>query len=104
MRWMNYTLLLLFAALMLYASAGLPNRADPEAPANRDESVAGTPNAASYYIQNAYRDAHTPNIVTVVLADYRGFDTLGEVVVIFAAGMICYLCFRRRRETHAPRG
>ncbi len=103
MRRLNYVLLLLFASLMLYASAGLPNRADPDAPSNRDESVAGTPNAAGYYIRHAYRDAHTPNIVTVVLADYRSFDTLGEEVVIFVAGMICYLILRRKGEAHAAR-
>jgi multicomponent Na+:H+ antiporter subunit B len=28
-----------------------------------------------------------PNLVTAVLASYRGFDTLGEVTVIFTAGV-----------------
>ncbi|MGB6229311.1 MAG: hydrogen gas-evolving membrane-bound hydrogenase subunit E, partial [Litorimonas sp.] len=28
-----------------------------------------------------------PNVVTAVLASYRGYDTFGEVVVIFAAGL-----------------
>ena len=32
-----------------------------------------------------------PNIVTAVLASYRGFDTLGEVVVVFAAGVAVIL-------------
>ncbi len=30
---------------------------------------------------------HIPNVVTTTLASYRGFDTLGEVVVIFTAGV-----------------
>jgi multicomponent Na+:H+ antiporter subunit B len=34
--------------------------------------------------------------VTVVLADYRGFDTLGETIVVFAAGLACFLILRRR--------
>ncbi|MCP4369674.1 MAG: sodium:proton antiporter, partial [Deltaproteobacteria bacterium] len=40
----------------------------------------------------------TPNIVTAVLADYRGYDTLGETTVIFSAGMACILLLRRRRK------
>jgi multicomponent Na+:H+ antiporter subunit B len=32
-----------------------------------------------------------PNVVTSVLASYRGFDTLGEVTVIFTAGIAVLL-------------
>lgn len=32
-----------------------------------------------------------PNFVTAVLADYRGYDTLGETTVIFTAGLACLL-------------
>ncbi len=39
-----------------------------------------------------------PNIVTVVLASYRGFDTLGETSVIFTAGIAVMLLLRGRRE------
>jgi len=42
----------------------------------------------------------TPNMVTSVLADYRGYDTLGETTVIFSAGMACILMLRRRRNNH----
>ena len=38
-----------------------------------------------------------PNIVTVVLASYRGFDTLGETSVIFTAGIAVMLLLRGRR-------
>lgn len=58
-----------------------------------DSKVAG-----HYYIENAYKDAHTPNMVTVVLGDYRSIDTLGEQVVIFTAGMICFLLLRKRED------
>jgi multicomponent Na+:H+ antiporter subunit B len=43
-------------------------------------------------------DAATPNVVTTVLADYRGYDTLGETTVIFTAGVACILLLRRRRK------
>jgi len=100
LKWINFLLLAVFLALMLYAAAGLPGRADATAPFNRDLSPAGTPNAASYYIHNSYKDARTPNMVTVVLVDYRGYDTLGEVAVIFTAGLICYLILSRPRKNH----
>lgn len=42
---------------------------------------------APRYIDDAVRETGVPNIVTAVLADYRGFDTLGETTVIFVAGI-----------------
>jgi multicomponent Na+:H+ antiporter subunit B len=42
-------------------------------------------------------DTETPNIVTSVLADYRGYDTLGETIVIFTAGLACLLVLWRGR-------
>jgi multicomponent Na+:H+ antiporter subunit B len=43
-------------------------------------------------------DTATPNMVTSILADYRGYDTLGETTVIFTAGMSCILILRRRKK------
>lgn len=39
------------------------------------------------YIQDSMQEVGVPNLVTAVLASYRGFDTFGEVVVIFTAGI-----------------
>ncbi|MFN2343933.1 MAG: hydrogen gas-evolving membrane-bound hydrogenase subunit E [Desulfonatronovibrio sp.] len=47
-------------------------------------------------MEHAYKDAHTPNIVAVILADYRAFDTLGEVIVVFAGAIACFFILRRR--------
>jgi multicomponent Na+:H+ antiporter subunit B len=85
-----------FTALLLFAASGLPPYGDPEAPAHRQRSAAGSPVAGTFHLQNAYRDTRTPNMVTVVLADYRSWDTLGEVVVVFASGLACYFILRRR--------
>lgn len=98
MRTFNYILLGLFTGLLLYASMDLPVRGDPQAPMHREKSPTGGEVAGTYFIQNAYRDAATPNMVTVVLADYRSFDTLGEVIVVFTAGMACFLILRRRND------
>jgi multicomponent Na+:H+ antiporter subunit B len=83
---------------MFYAAAGLPNRGDPNAPMNLPKSRCGSTEAAHYYIQNAEKDAHTDNMVTVILADYRGYDTLGEETVIYTAGLICFLLLRKRKK------
>ncbi len=86
----------MFAALLLCVVTELPPRGDLNAPAQRIVNPAGTPVAGAYYIQNAYKDAKTPNMVTVILADYRGFDTLGETLVVFAGGIACFFILRRR--------
>ena len=83
---------------MIYASTGLPNRGDLDSVVNRDLSPSGTLNASSYYIRNAYKDTHTPNMVTAILADYRSYDTLGEETVILTAGLICFLLLRKKRK------
>lgn len=98
MRQLTLIVLLAFAGLLLYGIGHLPERGAPESPPNAAESAVGSPNAAAYYIENAYADAKTPNMVTVTLGDYRGFDTLGETVVVFSAGMACALVLRRSKQ------
>jgi len=88
LKWFAVPLMALFLALMLYASTGLPGRGEPQAPASTHVSP--------FYIENSIEDMETPNIVTAVLADYRGYDTLGETIVIFAAGMACILILMKR--------
>lgn len=41
----------------------------------------------AYYLENAYKETEVKNAVTAILASYRGFDTLGEAVVVYAAGV-----------------
>jgi len=94
----NVLLLITFGVLLIYASLGLPNRGDVDAVMHREKSPSGSKGASSYYIRNANRDANTPNMVTVILADYRGYDTLGEETVILTAGLICFLILRRKKS------
>ena len=39
------------------------------------------------YIIGSKNDIGIPNVVTSILASYRGYDTFGEVIVIFTAGI-----------------
>ena len=50
------------------------------------------------YLADSIKETGVPNVVTSVLADYRGFDTLGEVMVIFTAGIGVMLLLRRARR------
>ena len=42
---------------------------------------------ASYYVRNTYSYMGIPNIVTAILASFRGYDTFGETVVVFTASL-----------------
>ncbi|MDX1393009.1 MAG: DUF4040 domain-containing protein [Gemmatimonadota bacterium] len=49
------------------------------------------------YVERAEHDIHVPNVVTAVLGSYRGYDTLGETVVIFTAGIGVLVLLRGSR-------
>ena len=90
--------LFLFAAILIYAASDLPYRGDPDNLMHAEESITGTTVMGNYFIKQAYRDTRTPNMVTVVLGDYRSIDTFGEQVVIYTAGLITLLILRRSRR------
>lgn len=76
-------------AVLAYGTLGLPAFSDPEAPIQR--------HVAPRYIHDALRETGVPNVVTAVLASYRGYDTLGEVMVVFTAGAGVIALLRRRK-------
>lgn len=90
MKWSSPLLVVLFAALLFYAESDLPAKGDPTAPAST--------HVAARYLERALQETHTPNVVTAVLADYRGFDTLGESVVVFTAALCCILILKRSKS------
>jgi multicomponent Na+:H+ antiporter subunit B len=80
-------------AVLIYGTVDLPVFGDPAAPAHN--------HVAPYYITQSPEQIGIPNMVASVLASYRGYDTLGEVVVVFAAavGVMALLGLRRRPAT-----
>lgn len=66
-------------AALIWGTIGLPPFGIADAPIH--QVVAPT------YIQYSADHKMPPNMVTAVLADFRGFDTLGEVTVVFVAGI-----------------
>ncbi|MBI4054699.1 MAG: DUF4040 domain-containing protein [Elusimicrobia bacterium] len=66
--------------------------------------AAGSPahlHVSPAYILRAMSQMKTPNLVTAILADYRGFDTLIETAVIFTAGVACLLILEGKRGPSA---
>jgi multicomponent Na+:H+ antiporter subunit B len=76
----------LLGILLLFAANDLSSFGDPTSPPNVHISPV--------YLQQSYADTLTPNVVTSVLMDYRGLDTLIETVVIFTAGIACALLLK----------
>ena len=72
--------------ILIYCSFEFPLWGAPDAPASNHVSP--------YYIENTLKDTSVPNIVTAVLADYRGYDTMFETIVIFTAGIACIFLLR----------
>ena len=56
-------------------------------PVGAADSAVVTDDVTRYYLANAYNETEVKNAVTAVLAAYRGFDTLGEATVVYAAGV-----------------
>lgn len=79
-------------SLLLYGVSDFPAFGDPHSPANA--GVPGKPSVSQYFITQTYTDTKVPNIVTAVLADYRGYDTMFETVVVFAAGIAIFAILR----------
>lgn len=80
----NIPALLVFGGLLVVLLATvveIPAVGDPEAIAWRN------PGVTQYYIEQGFADTGVENAVTAVLAGYRGFDTFGEAVVVFSAGV-----------------
>lgn len=75
-------------AALVYGTLDMPHLGDPQAPVHQ--------HVAPHYIENAPQEMGIPNIVTAVLASYRGFDTLGETLVIFTAGLSVFLLLGSR--------
>ena len=87
-RWRTVALVGGFVLVMAATVPALPTIGDPTAPVVGGE-------VTQYYLANAYKQTEVGNAVTAVLAAYRGFDTLGEAVVVFSAGVVALSVLRR---------
>jgi multicomponent Na+:H+ antiporter subunit B len=81
--------------MLVWGTLALPPFGTADAPIHK--------HVAPRYLADSIKETNVANVVSAVLADYRGFDTLGEVTVIFTAGIGVILLLRggRRRGRFA---
>jgi multicomponent Na+:H+ antiporter subunit B len=77
------------ALVLLWGTDGMPPFGDPANPV-----VAAGPD----YMARSIPETGIPNVVTSTLASYRAFDTLGETIVVFTAGIGVLLLLKRPRR------
>ena len=86
------TVVVATGAALIYGTLDMPHFGDPTAPVHQ--------HVAPVYITESPQQTGIPNVVTSILASYRGYDTLGELAVIFTAGVgvLALLGLRRRKR------
>lgn len=95
--WLPLTVVLVTGGALVFATLDMPRFGDPNAPVHT--------HVAPRYIQDSPNETGVPNMVTSVLASYRGYDTLGETVVILTAGIgVLLLLGGRRRDNDEDEG
>ena len=80
--------------MLIYGTLGLPEFSNPDAPIHV--------HVVPRYLNESKKEVDVPNVVTAVLASYRGYDTLGETTVVFTAGAGVVALLRRRRKDRKP--
>jgi len=76
-KWLTIGVVSVTALVLMYATFDKPLLGDPNAPVHQ--------HVAPWYLENTPILIDIPNVVTAVLSSFRGYDTLGEVFVVFAA-------------------
>lgn len=77
--WAAFAVTIVAGAALFYALGDMPVYGAADSPANSGVGME--------YIPRTAEEVVIPNVVTAVLASYRGFDTMGEVFVVFSAGV-----------------
>ena len=93
--WLPLAVSIAVGGVLVYGTLGLPAFSDPEAPIHK--------HVAPRYINESLKETGVPNVVTAVLASYRGYDTLGETTVVFTAGIGVIALLRQRKRKDRDR-
>jgi multicomponent Na+:H+ antiporter subunit B len=70
---------ILTGMMLAYGTLDMPRYGDPEAPVHQ--------HVVPHYLKDSVEEIGIPNVVTSVLASYRGYDTFGETTVVLAAAV-----------------
>jgi multicomponent Na+:H+ antiporter subunit B len=81
-------------AVLVYGTLDMPAYGNPDNPIHK--------HVAPHYLEDSGHEIGVPNVVTSVLASYRGYDTMGETTVVFTAavGVMILLSVLGRRDTY----
>ena len=82
--------------VVIYATFDKPRFGDPSAPVHQ--------HVAPWYLEQTREAIDIPNVVTAVLGSFRGYDTLGEVFVVFTAGIGVLFLLGSRSGEYVQRG
>ncbi|GAB6176321.1 hypothetical protein JCM16814_12120 [Desulfobaculum senezii] len=82
MKHLSLATVVITGLLLIYITGSFPAWGDPNSPASTHLS--------NHYITKTMEETSVPNIVSAVLGDYRGFDTMFETTVVFCAGMAVF--------------
>ncbi|MCG7926204.1 MAG: DUF4040 domain-containing protein [Candidatus Thiodiazotropha taylori] len=93
--WLPLIVVIVTGSALIYGTWDIPNFGSADAPSQT--------HVARFYLENSLPDTGVPNTVTAVLASYRGFDTLGEVTVIFTAAVAVMLLIGGKRPKSVPK-
>jgi multicomponent Na+:H+ antiporter subunit B len=94
MKLLAFVGILCMSGILFITTVGLPQIYNPHS--------APSEHVSPRYIEKSTEETGSPNFVTAVLADYRGYDTLGETTVIFTAGLATVLLLRSARSRGTP--
>jgi multicomponent Na+:H+ antiporter subunit B len=92
--WLPLAVSVSVGGALMYGTYMLPEFSDPQAAIHQ--------HVVPRYLNEMKTEVDLPNVVTVVLASYRGYDTMGETTVVFTAGAGVVALLRRRRRAVAP--
>lgn len=87
-------LVLATGAMLIYGTMDMPRYGDANAPINQ--------HVANRYMEKSEHEVGPPNVVTSVLASYRGYDTLGETAVVFTAAVGVLVIIGRTQHKNMP--
>lgn len=102
--WSAKIVVVLTGLMLAYGTLDMPSYGDPEAPIHK--------HVAPHYLIDSKGEIGIPNVVTSVLASYRGYDTFGETTVVLAAAVGAILLLggggpqaaRKRRQEAEEKG
>ncbi len=94
-RFLPLAVITITGAALIYGTLDMPLFGDASAPIHT--------HVAPHYLTQSSEEIGIPNVVTSVLASYRGYDTLGEVTVIFTAAVGVLLLLGKTKKRNGRR-